>query len=185
MYCNPDYLSRFETNKCPKMIASMTETSYALKVQDICITTQQEFGLTKNTIHTLKDNVNQKLLSDILTQALALTRPKSPKKDESGSSPVSLRQNDNLRSPIADISSSHSRPNSKTPVHNTSTLNSLAPLLDFLYILSRTTSLPSHVPYPIEIRDLFCVPVFPWDFLQLPTITAQIALNQNGHHVID
>ena len=49
------------------------------------------------------------------TQALALTRPKSPKKDESGSSPSSLHQNDNLRSPIAEAP--HSRPNSKTSVH--------------------------------------------------------------------
>lgn len=49
------------------------------------------------------------------TQALALTRPKSPKKDESGSSPSALRQNENLRSPIAETP--QSRPSSKTPVH--------------------------------------------------------------------
>lgn len=54
------------------------------------------------------------------TQALALTRPKTPpKKDESGSPPSSVRQCDNLRSPSADAP--HSRPNSKTPIHcNTS-----------------------------------------------------------------
>lgn len=50
------------------------------------------------------------------TQALALTRPKTPKKDDSGSSPSRLSEN--LRSPVAD--SQHSRPSSKTPVHSTS-----------------------------------------------------------------
>lgn len=54
------------------------------------------------------------------TQALALTRPKTPpKKDEPGSPPSLIRPSDNLRSPIADAT--HSRPNSKTPIHcNTS-----------------------------------------------------------------
>lgn len=59
-------------------------------------------------------------LSSLQTQALALTRPKTPKKDESGSPPSTIRQSDNLRSPIAEAP--HSRPNSKTPVH--SSLNS-------------------------------------------------------------
>jgi hypothetical protein len=58
--------------------------------------------------------------SSLQTQALALTRPKTPKKEESGSSPSSVRQNDNLRSPIAEAPLS--RPNSKTPSH--SNLNS-------------------------------------------------------------
>lgn len=67
------------------------------------------------------NDVNNFSLNEILlfarfqTQALALTRPKSPKKDESGSPPSSVRPNDNLRSPIAEAP--HSRPNSKTPVH--------------------------------------------------------------------
>lgn len=51
------------------------------------------------------------------TQALALTRPKTPtKKDDAGSSPTRLSES--LQSPIAD--SQHSRPSSKTPVHSTS-----------------------------------------------------------------
>lgn len=47
---------------------------------------------------------------------MALTRPKTPKKEESGSPPSSARQSDNLRSPIADAP--HSRSSSKTPVHS-------------------------------------------------------------------
>lgn len=47
-----------------------------------------------------------------------MTRPKTPKKDETGSPPSSVRQNENLRSPIAEAP--HSRPNSKTPVHSNS-----------------------------------------------------------------
>lgn len=67
------------------------------------------------------NDVNNHFISHLFylqTQALALTRPKTPKKDESGSPPSSVRQNDNLRSPIADAP--QSRPNSKTPVHSNS-----------------------------------------------------------------
>lgn len=58
---------------------------------------------------------NSHFVLNLQTQALALTRPKTPKKDEAGSPLSSIRHNDNLRSPIAEAP--HSRPNSKTSVH--------------------------------------------------------------------
>lgn len=61
---------------------------------------------------------------------MALTRPKTPKKEQSGSPPGNNnrdreRQNDSLRSPItSDAQHSHSRSSSKTPIHTTSSAGS-------------------------------------------------------------
>lgn len=62
------------------------------------------------------NDVSNFIVVFLQTQALALTRPKTPKKDDSGSPPSSIRQIDNLRSPIAEAP--HLRQTSKMPVHN-------------------------------------------------------------------
>lgn len=60
-------------------------------------------------------------LVQLQTQALALTRPKTPKKEQSGSPPGNMqrdRQSESLQSPsTADVQHSHSRSSSKTPIN--------------------------------------------------------------------
>lgn len=85
------------------------------------------------------------------TQALALTRPKTPKKDDSGSPPSSMRPIDSLRSPIAEAP--HSRPSSKTPVHSSANSEHLNNTLELNSSNSNANSNPKVSPSPISSSE--------------------------------
>lgn len=91
------------------------------------------------------------LSSPFQTQALALTRPKTPKKEETGSPPSSIRQSDNLRSPIAEAP--HSRPNSKTPVHSTANSEHQSSALELSSSNSNANSNSKVSPSPLSLSE--------------------------------
>lgn len=82
------------------------------------------------------------------TQALALTRPKTPKKDEAGSPP---RMSETLRSPIA-VDGPHSRPSSKTPVHS-SAMSDQQNAIDLNSSNSNANSVSKVSPSPLSEKS--------------------------------
>lgn len=97
------------------------------------------------------NDVNNFIVVSLQTQALALTRPKTPKKEESGSPPSSIRPSDNLRSPIAEAP--HSRSNSKTPVHSSANSEHQVNTLELNSSNSNANSNPKVSPSPISSSE--------------------------------